>query len=87
MLELIKALVDESWDDAFTAAHALKGLAWNMGFISLMYSVGKLIVMIEAVELFENAAPDTYIAILMDVHMTVMSGHEAARAIRSSAHP
>ena len=41
----------------------------------------------EAVEMFEASAPGTYMAILMDVHMPEMSGHEAARAIRASAHP
>lgn len=34
------------WDDAFTAAHALKGVAGNMGFIPLMHDTGQLIVLI-----------------------------------------
>lgn len=40
----------------------------------------------EAVEMFEKSASGTYTAILMDVHMPEMNGHEAARAIRASAH-
>jgi HPt (histidine-containing phosphotransfer) domain-containing protein len=34
------------WDEAFTAAHALKGVAGNMGFVPLMQSVGQLLVLI-----------------------------------------
>lgn len=39
----------------------------------------------EAVELFESSPG--YAAILMDVHMPVMDGHDAARAIRASSRP
>ena len=35
-----------AWDEAFTAAHALKGVAGNLGFIPLMHSTGQLIVLI-----------------------------------------
>ena len=40
------AINKKSWDDAYTAAHALKGLAGNMGFIPLMHATGKLVILI-----------------------------------------
>ncbi len=40
-----------------------------------------------AYETFTASAPGEYLAILMDILMPVMNGHDAARAIRASSHP
>ncbi len=53
LTELNTAIRTKSWDDAFTAAHALKGLAGNMGFIPLMHSTGQLVVLIRGGRLRE----------------------------------
>ncbi len=46
--ELNAALTHKLWDDAFTAAHALKGVAGNMGFIPLMHHTAQLIILIRS---------------------------------------
>ena len=48
MDELDDAIKARLWDEAFTAAHALKGLAGNMGFIPLFHATGELVVLIRA---------------------------------------
>lgn len=50
---LVKAIDERSWDEAFTAAHALKGLAGNMGFVPLFHAVAELVLLIRAGRLSE----------------------------------
>lgn len=51
--ELNAAVGKQAWDEAFTAAHALKGLAGNMGFVPLMHSTGQLVILIRGGRLKE----------------------------------
>ena len=53
--ELNVAVEVGSWDEAFTAAHALKGVAGNMGFVPLMHSTGQLIVLIRGGRMLDIA--------------------------------
>lgn len=59
-----------------------KGLLKKAGVSCEMFPNGK-----EAVEAFESSAPGRYDAILLDIQMPVMNGHEAARAIRELDRP
>lgn len=51
--ELNAAVKNKQWDDAFTAAHALKGLAGNMDFIPLMHALSRLVILIRGGRLKE----------------------------------
>lgn len=51
--ELSDSIKAKAWNDAFTAAHALKGLAGNLGFISLLFTSAKLVVLIRKGEIKE----------------------------------
>ena len=48
MTSLEYAIKKQDWDEAFTAAHALKGLAGNLGFIPLFHETAELVVLIRA---------------------------------------
>lgn len=48
MKTLKRAVLNQEWDAAFTAAHALKGLAGNLGFTPLFHSIGELVIVIRA---------------------------------------
>ena len=45
------AISRQAWDDAFTAAHALKGLAGNMGFVPLFHAMGELVIYIRTAKI------------------------------------
>lgn len=51
--ELNEAIKEQAWDKAFTAAHALKGMAGNMGFIPLFHATGELVMLIRAARVKE----------------------------------
>lgn len=46
MRELNSAVSSADWESAFTAAHSLKGVAGNMGFVPLFHAAGQLVVAI-----------------------------------------
>lgn len=46
MSALDEAVASEKWDKAFIAAHALKGLAANLGFVPLYHAIGELVVVL-----------------------------------------
>lgn len=48
MPELEEALDARLWDEAFTAVHALKGLAGNMGFVPLFHAAAELVVLLRS---------------------------------------
>ena len=48
MEDLASALSGQAWDDAFTAIHALKGVAGNMGFIPLFHESAEMVVLIRS---------------------------------------
>lgn len=46
MTELTKAIACGDWDEVFTAAHAIKGVAGNMGFVPLFYAASEFVVLV-----------------------------------------
>lgn len=53
MAQLEEALDKKSWDDAASAAHALKGLAGNMGFTPLYNTLSEIVNLIRTDRLDE----------------------------------
>ncbi len=53
MEQLGRAVNAKTWNEAFIAAHALKGLAGNLGFIPLYHAAGELVVLLRAGRLDE----------------------------------
>lgn len=43
-----RALENGAWDDAFTAVHALKGVAGNMGFVPLYHAAAETVILIRS---------------------------------------
>lgn len=48
MSQLGKAVTSKMWDDAFTAAHALKGVAGNLGLIPLFHECAEIVMLIRS---------------------------------------
>lgn len=68
-------------DNSLNADIAITLLS-DVGFETELAINGK-----EVCEKFENSAVHTYDAILMDIQMPLLNGHDAARRIRGSQHP
>lgn len=73
-----------AWDDAFTAAHALKGVAGNMGFIPLMHAASELVILIRGGRLNEIAGSleqvnSTYRDIMDAIHQYFALADEGAK--------
>ena len=75
MGDLDEAIVRQSWDDAFTAAHALKGLAGNMGFAPLFHSLGELLKMIRSCRISEIDSSYKGVKRCYDEIMMILSNH------------
>ena len=78
MADLDKAIANQSWDDAFTAAHALKGLAGNMGFTPLFHCLGELVILIRTGRIDEIGASYASVKHSYDDIMTVISNFKAS---------
>lgn len=61
--QLDSAIEHQAWDAAFTAAHALKGLTGNMGFVPLYYAASDLVILIRSGKLSDIPAAQTQLAL------------------------
>ena len=77
--ELNRSIAAQAWDEAFTAAHALKGLAGNMGFVPLFHAVSGLVVLIRAGKLVDiDASFHEVRRCYKDICSAIRSGDGAA---------
>lgn len=63
LAQLDNAIALGSWDEAFTAAHALKGLTGNMGFVPLYHATSEIVVLLRAGKLAEIPAARERLAV------------------------
>lgn len=69
MDELKFSIEKQDWNEAFTAAHAMKGLAGNFGFVPLFHRTGELVLAIRKGKIKEinetlKKVEDSYIDII-----------------------
>ncbi|MDD3336213.1 MAG: Hpt domain-containing protein [Eubacteriales bacterium] len=81
MKQLNAAVTNSAWDEAFTAAHALKGMAGNMGFVPLMHNTGQLVIQLRGGHMKEIPAAmqlvnNTYRDILDGIHQYFVYANE-----------
>ena len=73
--ELDRTITEQAWDDAFTAAHALKGLVGNMGFVPLFHSTGELVLLIRAGKIGQVSASMRQLHKNYDEVISVIKAH------------
>lgn len=80
MEELARALEKSAWDDAFTAIHALKGVAGNMGFVPLYHAAAEMVVLIRSGRTKELSNSYTQLKRCFDAISNVIRAHSQSPA-------
>lgn len=75
MSDLEKAMQAQAWDEAFTAAHALKGVTGNMGFIPLFHASAELVILIRTGKIQEAGPSFLKLKRCYDQVASVISRH------------
>lgn len=75
MLTFENAVKRDAWDEAFTAVHALKGLAGNMGFIPLFHTSAKIVILLREGRLHELPEAHTQLKQEYDEIVSVINRH------------